>query len=391
MNGFKIHRAKWILPIFCPPIENGAIAISQGKILEVGNYKEIRKKINGEVIDHGEGILFPALVNVHTHLELSALKGIKKDNFVDWLSSIIVAKMGLKREKRKEAEKKAYNDLKITGTALFGNIKNIPENDNLPGEVIFFEFIGFNENIAQKRWKNWLNFIETYPKVMPSAHSPYSVHPKFLKKIKKLARENKKIFSIHVAESEAEVEFLLTGKGKIASLLKEKGVWEDGLIPKKRPIDYLESLKILDSNTLCVHCIEVTQKEIEILKKYKVKICICPRSNANLGLKKPPLFLFKKFGLFLCLGTDSLASNEDLNLFKEMGYLLNEGIFSPSELLEMGTWKGSIALGFGCRFGTFFPHAEAKILFSPIIGKNLAEAVIIAGIERKVRWIENYA
>ncbi len=93
-------------------------------------------------------------------------------------------------------------------------------------------------------------------------------------------------------------------------------------------------------------------------------------------------------GISLCLGTDSLASNTDLNLFKEMAYLLDYGPFSPSELLEMATWRGSIALGQGQNFGVLFPGAMARFLVLPVKGKNLAEAVILAGAQGEITWIE---
>ena len=126
------------------------------------------------------------------------------------------------------------------------------------------------------------------------------------------------------------------------------------------------------------------------MKKYNVKVCLCPRSNEYLGLNKAPWNLFKKANVIICLGTDSLASNKDLNLFKEMAYLLDKGVFSSEELLKMGTFHGSLALGKGYLFGTIAPNAYSKLLFAEISNdKDLAESVIRAGVEEKIRWIEN--
>jgi len=397
MNGFKIHRSKWVLPIVQPPIENGAVAVADGKIVRVGTYGELKEKgIQGKIIDHGEGVLMPALVNVHTHLELSALTGLKADNFVAWLKQVIEGKSLLNDTIIKSAERLSYQILKQTGTGLIGNIRNFPEITPASEvtEVSFFEFLGFNKEIATKRWSFWEGCLKKYPQVLPAAHAPYSVHPAFLQKIKQIADERKQIFSIHVAESEAENEFLLSGRGPLYDLLTEKGYWaEDFTPPQKSPIAYLASLGLLSPRTLCVHCVELNEEDINTLQKCGAKVCLCPRSNAYLGLKEAPWALLKRSGLLLCLGTDSLASNTDLNLFNEMAYLLEKKAFSPSELLEMGTWRGSLALGQGNYFGTMFPGAWAKIIFIPlewtISLPKLAEAIIHAGVQGKIKWVED--
>lgn len=396
MSGFKIHRAKWVLPIVQPPIENGAVAVASGKIVRAGTYDDLKEKgIQGEAIDHGEGVLMPALVNAHTHLELSALTGLKADNFVTWLKLIIEKKASLSETIRKAAQKISYQALKQTGTGVIGNIRNSPEcaPPSEVTEVSFFEFLGFNKEIAIKRWPIFEACLKKYPEALPAAHAPYSVHPAFLQKIGQIADERKQTFSIHIAESEAEVEFLLTGKGPLRDLLEEKGVLADDFTPpKQRPIAYLASLGLLSPRTLCVHCVEVNEEDIRILQRYGAKVCLCPRSNAYLGLKEAPWSLLKKSGLLLCLGTDSLASNKDLNLFNEMAYLLEKKAFSASELLEMATWRGSMALGKGHFFGTMFPGAEAKLLFIPLSSVKLsvlAEAVIDAGAKGKIIWVED--
>jgi len=395
MNGYNIYRAKWVLPIFRPPIEDGAVVVSNGKIIKVDSYADISEKgIQGKWVDLGERAILPALVNAHTHLELSALKGLgrKADNFVHWLKSVIEAKQKLNQQDFKTAEQKAYKMLRQTGTGLVGNLRNFLDlsdsKDNIP-EVNLLEFLGFNQKTAEIRWSTWKMFLDTHLAFIPTAHAPYSVHPQFLPKIKQLAEDRNQIFSIHVAESQAEVEFLLTGKGALKDLLIEKKLWDENFkVPKKRPIAYLESRGVLNSKTLCVHCVEVDEKDASILQKYGVKVCLCPRSNAYLGLNSAPWLLFKKMGISLCLGTDSLASNTDLNLFKEMAYLLDYGPFSPSELLEMATWRGSMALGQGQDFGVLFPGGMARFLALPVKGKNLAEAVILAGAKGEITWIE---
>ncbi len=399
MNKIFTHRAKWILPIVQPPIENGAVAVAEGKILRAGTYDDLKEKgIKGELIDHGEGVLMPALVNAHAHLEIPPFTNLPAEDFVTWLKAVIEKKQTLTTEQVQQAEKNAHQMLKQAGTGLVGNIKNFPviNPDKQINEVTFYEFLGLKKEIANKRWSIFGKFLhETNHQspIYPAAHAPYSVHPEFLPKIKEVALSRKQIFSIHVAESEAENEFLLEGKGALRALLEEKGLLPDNFRPpQKRPVPYLAELGLLTPQTLCVHCVEINAEDIRILQRYGVKICLCPRSNYYLNLNHAPWPLLKQSGLLLCLGTDSLASNQDLNLFKEMVFLYEKNAFSASELLEMATWRGSMALGQGHRFGTMFPGAWAELIFLPLVGniglKELAEAVIYTGARGRLKWIK---
>jgi cytosine/adenosine deaminase-related metal-dependent hydrolase len=381
-----------------PPIENGAVAVAEGKILRAGTYDDLKEKgIKGEIIDHGEGILMPALVNAHTHLEIPPFTTLPAENFVTWLKAVIEKKQTLTTVQVQQAEKNAHQMLKQAGTGLVGNVKNFPliNSERQINEITFYEFLGLKKEVASKRWPVFENFLKensTLP-IYPAAHAPYSVYPEFLHKIKEIALNRKQILSIHVAESEAENEFLVEGKGALKELLEEKGLLPDNFRPpQKRPVPYLAELGLLTPQTLCVHCVEINEEDIRILQRYGVKICLCPRSNYYLRLNYAPWTLFKQSGLLLCLGTDSLASNQDLNLFKEMVFLYEKNAFSASELLEMSTWKGSIALGQGHKFGTMFPGAWAELIFLPLEGsfglKELAEAVIYTGAKGRLKWIK---
>ncbi len=406
MNGCEIHRAKWILPIVRPPIENGAVALSEGRILRTGTYEDLKEKgIKGRVIDHGNGVIMPALINAHAHLEIPSLTSLPAKDFVTWLKTVIEKKQNLTDRQIEEAEKNAHQMLKQAGTGLVGNVKNFPvvNSKKQIDEITFYEFLGLKREVANQRWPLFKGLLEENPSselsapiyhvIHPAAHAPYSVHPDFLPKIKEIALKRKQVFAIHVAESEDECKFLLEGKGALKELLEEKGLLPDNFKPpQKRPIPYLAELGLLGPNTLCVHCVEVNKEEVKILQRFGVKICLCPRSNYYLQLHQAPWKLLKGSGLLVCLGTDSLASNQDLNLFKEMAFALKKGIFSPSELLEMATWRASMALGQGHIFGTMFPGARARLIFLPLdpntACRELAEAVIYTGAQEKLNWIE---
>ncbi len=394
MSGFEgllAFRAKFIYPVIREPIEDGAIVVKDGQILSIDKFSEIKRQFSAKVIDYGEKAIMPALVNAHTHLELSALERLVKpqENFTSWLWQVVKERMGINEKEQFLAEKKAALEISSSGTGLVGDIRNTlpnyPSNTN-SSFLPFLEFLGFKREVAEERWPLWKVGIELG--IQPALHALYTVHPEYIRKAKHLAKAHNKKLSIHIAESRDEVDFLMTAKGALKEILMFHGAWDDDFKPpKKSPVAYLEGLGILDNDTICVHAVEINNEDIEILKKRQVNICLCPRSNHYLGLNQAPWKYLKEAGLLLSLGTDSLASNKDLNLFKEMAYLLENGPFSSTELIEMATLNGAMALG-KRNLGILAPGDLAKMIALPTCGRNIATSIIESGCEKKVDWVK---
>jgi len=261
-------------------------------------------------------------VNYHTHLEFSYFNYINRpeaNSFTKWLEKIISFRFLIKDELRILSIK---NILKKYKDYIFWNIQTFTENEKIlrllkrPNIKNFFEFIGLDENIAKNRFEKYIKLARKYNFFL-SAHAPYSVHPKYIKLIYKFTP----IFKIHCAESKEEVDFLLGKKNDMFKLFKKLGVLGNFKPPKKRPVEYLYSLKVLSPKTYLVHCTNITEKEAYLIKKSGAKVIICPRSNFYLKVGFPNLNLFKKYKIPVLLGTDSLASNEDLDLKNELLFL----------------------------------------------------------------------
>ncbi len=261
-------------------------------------------------------------VNYHTHLEFSYFNYInrpKVNSFTEWIEKIISFKFLIKDELKILAIKTLLKKYK---NYIFWNIQTFTENEKIlkllkkPNIKNFFEFIGLDENIAKNRFEKYIKLAKKY-KFLLSAHAPYSVHPKYIKFIYKLTP----IFKIHCAESQEEVDFLLGKKNTMFELFKKLGVLGNFKPPRKRPVEYLYSLGVLSSRTYLVHCVHITEREAYLIKKSGAKVIICPRSNFYLKVGFPPLNLFKKHKIPVFLGTDSLASNDDLNLENELKFL----------------------------------------------------------------------
>ncbi len=261
-------------------------------------------------------------INYHTHLEFSYFKYLnrpREKDFVSWLKKIISFKFLVKDELRILSIKKILKEYK---DYYFWNIQTFTENEKIlkilkrPNIKNFFEFIGLDENIAKLRFEKYIKIAKKYNFYL-SAHAPYSVNPKYIKLIYK----STPIFKIHAAESKEEVDFLLGKKNSMYELFKNIGVLGNFTPPEKRPIEYLYELGVLSPKTYLVHCVHITEKEAYLIKKTGAKVILCPRSNYYLNVGKPPFDLFKKYNIPIFLGTDSLASNDDLNLYNEKKFL----------------------------------------------------------------------
>ncbi|MCW5213555.1 amidohydrolase family protein, partial [Desulfobulbus sp. TB] len=217
----------------------------------------------------------------------------------------------------------------------------------------------------------------TDPTICCTAHAPYSTHLDLLLALKTRATRLGQIFSIHVAESLAEHDMISQGRGEMRDFLEQRGLWEKSFQPtgleSKGSVSYLNDHGLLDSKTLCVHCIHVTDMEIDLLAQKKVKVCLCPGSNRYLGVGTAPVAKYFK-GILPALGTDSLTSNPELSIWREMRLLAEEHpAVAPADILRMATLGGAEALGLDGRVGSLE------------VGKTAAfQAVDLAGSMRNI-------
>jgi cytosine/adenosine deaminase-related metal-dependent hydrolase len=353
------------------------------------------------MIDHGDGVILPALVNAHTHLELSGLRGGVNLNgsYVDWIRSVIREKERMDKKVLQKGLRDGIERLIKSGTGLVADISNtgrsiFPLKRSRLWAVVFLEALGFNQKNNLLLLKSLLLRSKGLkrPIVTLGAHSPYTVSPHLFQKVHQWARRNYPIISIHLAESKEELEFLKDGRGPIRDLLMERGNWNTGWTPSGlSPVAYLDRIGFFNSHTLCVHCVHLSDEDIEILKKRRVRICLCPNSNRNLRVGFPPVLKLLKAGLTVSLGTDSLASNEDLSIPEEMKAMARlNPMLSPEEVLKMATIDGAKALGMERVMGSIEEGKRANLIFLPakiMSRKKVYESVVMEGFKKEVRWI----
>jgi cytosine/adenosine deaminase-related metal-dependent hydrolase len=165
--------------------------------------------------------------------------------------------------------------------------------------------------------------------------------------------ERQRPFALHLAEHPGETELLKSGSGRLADFFRASGILPDDFQPPGlSPVTYAERLGLLDAETLAVHCVHLDERDIGILARRRVNVCLCPRSNAFIDVGRAPAGKLLRAGINLCLGTDSLTSNSDLNLWKELEFFLARNPCSPMETLRMITVNPARALKIDHDYGT---------------------------------------
>jgi len=375
-TGKKVHRTRWIVADSKTIIENGYIETENGIITAIGDGKP-----NGDIIDYGPGLFIPPLVNTHVHLELSALKESLPFNkgFRLWVNALLEKRAQLSENELIEASQHSIQDLLDVGNLYIGEISTLGitrrpiEKAGLKG-VWFQEYLGSQVIDSQCIPSDSLSFSL-------AGHAPHSTSPDLIEKLKKVSQSNGLPFSIHLAESDDESEFIDTGKGQWADFLSSRNIdWSSWQIGSKSPVEYLSELGVLDPATIAVHALNVSDTDLEILAQSQVMVCICPRSNQNLHGRLPKIEQMLDKGIQLCLGTDSLASCDSLNIFDEMKFIKeNYSNINPASIFSMATINGAKALGCENETGSITPGKRAEFLYLSTLvtnKKDLFEEII---------------
>ena len=397
-----VYRASWLLPVVSDPIANGWVAIEDGRVAGAGVSDA------PDAIDLGDAIILPALVNAHTHLELSYLRGAvpPADRFLDWIGQIVAARRRLVEPDDAtvlEPARGAIQEARASGTGLVGDITNtlvtVPllREASVPARV-FYELLGFRPGdpvglVRDARARvNGLSDESGGVRVSLAAHAPYSVSPSLFEAIRDdLNAHHGDVSSVHVAESADEVEFMTRGTGGCRTLLASRGAWNDAWRPPGvSPAMYLADFGFLDSRVLAVHAIQCDGEDLSRLATLGTTIVSCPRSSRHVGVGDPPLEAFYAMGVSVAFGTDSLASVADLNMFGELAAARRLAPRVPARhLVESATRCGAQALGFGEQFGSIEEGKRAALIAVRLpehVGD--VEEYLVSGINPEmIQWV----
>jgi 5-methylthioadenosine/S-adenosylhomocysteine deaminase len=392
-----IYSARWVLPVSSPPIEDGAVAISAGRIVGVGPRSLIMEKFPAaEATGFEQAAILPGLVNAHTHLELTAMRGFlenEESDFFSWLKKLTTARM----------DKMSSEDLCVSAAwgaceAVRAGITSVGDASDsgltsmrgirevgLRG-IVFQESFGpdarlVEENFAKLQAKVLeLREVETpLVRVGVSPHAPYTVCAPQLELIAGFALEEKLPLMMHAAESAAEDLLLRRGTGLFAEALAQRGIEWRGA--GTSTIQYLKERGVLNTRPLLAHCVRVDEADIETLAQTKSKVAHCPKSNAKLGHGRAPFAGFLDQGIAVGLGSDSVASNNTCDILEEARFatlLSRTGIAAKEsdrmiaavEALTAATLGGARALGFEDEIGELRAGCQADLTVLSLDGSH---------------------
>ena len=388
-----ILRARVVVPVSQPPIENGAVVISHDRIRAVGLWPDLWPRQTGEMVDFGEVMLVPGLVNAHCHLDYTDMAGLlpPPKTFTDWIHLMIAAKAQWEYPDYARSWLNGARMLLQTGTTTVADIEAVPDLlpevwNATPLRVFsFLEMTGIRARREPRAvLREAVEKIESlgHPRCRASLspHAPYSTLPELLRLSAREARKNRWRITTHVAESAQEYEMFVHKRGAMYDWLKrnERDMSDCGL---GSPVEHLARNRMLGANLLAVHANYLGRRDAVLLAERKVSVVHCPRSHFYFKHRPFPLGKLLKAGVNVCLGTDSLATvyktpreKPELNLFGEMRALARaHPKLQPKKILQMATVNGAKALGLTGRIGELSKNAFADLIAIPFAGKR-AEA-----------------
>jgi aminodeoxyfutalosine deaminase len=405
--GTLLLRAAWVIPVSTPPLANGSVLVNSGRIVAMDTYPALVGKIppNTEIVDHGDAAIIPGLVNAHTHLELTALCGripLPQPDFPAWLRQLLPLRSALLLEDARAGISKGIDQLYRSGVAVCGDVTLQPPVNAMSATGVrrhaFIEILGFNVTSLDVALEptGYPSFIDNAchsHALSLAAHAPYSTSPGLIQAVKGWDRDRCLPFSIHAAETREELEFLQDGTGFFRELLPTLGRWVPAWqAPGMSPVAYLDHLGVLDELTLLVHAVHLDESDWSTVAQRGCSVCFSPRSNAHLQVGRPSIETAVELGIPMALGTDSLASNRDLNLFHEAAYVLDHfPLLSPQQVLHMATLGGARVLLQDQDFGSIETGKRAALLAVQLphdtTSQELMATVIRQGSKGAWQWV----
>lgn len=350
-----------------PPLRDGAVVLDgEDRIAALGERATLERKYASVAFERHDAVVMPGLVNAHTHLELSALRGQVPGGrgFVPWVDALVTARARVQPEIDAEAIDAAVSELLAFGVVAVGEVTNhFAAVDSLGAAPllgrVFHEVFGVRRDtgaamLAMARQERAAR--ASWPRNLAYAlapHTPYTLHPDVIRDILAEVRRSGGRTSLHLAEHAAERAFLMTGQGPFSEWLRVRAATPvDWSPPGTNSIAHSEALGALAPDVIAVHLTDARPEELARVANAQSPVVLCPRSNLYIELKLPPLLDMLRAGIRPGLGTDSLASNASLDPLAEARALHQRfPTVAPRVLLAMATGFGADALGFSALVG----------------------------------------
>lgn len=377
------YTARWVLPISAPPIEDGGVTVDGGRIVWVG---PLVNRPASDHVDVGNALLMPGLVNTHSHLELTVMRGFLEDlDFPRWILRLNGVKRAvLDRDRMLDAARlglmegvgygvTTYGDTCDSGVAFDAMIE-AGVRGIMYQEVFGPDPVRCEESLADLRVKvaGFRSRETPLVRVGVSPHAPYTVSDALYTAVARFAAEEGLAIAVHIAESEAERQLVTEGDGVFARGLRARGI--DVRRRARSSVELLRDTGVLSRRPLLIHCVRLDEADIHTVAASGSPVAHCPASNAKLGHGTAPLMELLDAGIVVGLGSDSVASNNRMDMLAEarsavLGQRARVGrhdALCARDVLSLATLGGARALGLDSEIGTLEPGKSADLAAFPL-------------------------
>jgi len=399
------------------PIDNGAVVVAENRIVAVGRFGDIKTQYSGEIVDLGEQVLLPGLINAHCHLDYTCLRGKipPQKTFTDWIRAINAEKAELSPRNYLDSINEGFAEAKRFGTTTIANLTGFPElilQITPPIRTWWFaELIDLRaperaneivdsaiKSLGRARSEPVLSEVEGGAPWGLAPHALFTASKDIYRRCEEIARRDNVLLTTHLAESREEMKMFREASGPLYAFLKRLGRPMDdcrghtplGLFLGAPPSTSLRtgSGRALP-DWIVAHLNELTESDLKLLKKSNSRFHVVhsPRSHDYFKHGRFPFERLHSLGFNISLGTDSLASNQSLSLFAEMRAFQKEfPTVSAEEILQMVTVNPAMALHQHNMLGRIRPGFYADLI-ALRCGKedNLFEKIVAS--DGSIDWI----
>ncbi|HXH89638.1 MAG TPA: amidohydrolase family protein [Gaiellaceae bacterium] len=385
----RVLSADWVLPVEGAPIQNGAVAIEDGRLAAVGTPAEL-----GEGEHFPNAAIVPGFVNAHTHLEYAVYAGFGDgQSFAPWLATHIERKARIERDEMEAIARLGAAECLASGITTVGDAAFAGASAHACAElglraIVYLEVFGSDPREAMRQYEDKLAYVTPVlsglVRAGVSPHAPYTCSTEVYAACLELGVP----VMTHLNESQDEIDWLERGEGPmqpVAHLL----VPPDGQTGIRR----LAAAGLLDSSIVAAHCVKLEADEVALLAQHDVAVAHCPRSNSFLGCGIAPLSELRAAGLRIGVGTDGVSSVPSHDYFEELRAVVafararteTAAGLSPAEALELATIGGARALGLDAEIGSLVQGKRADLAIVGLEGspflpwEDPASAVVFGG------------
>ncbi len=379
------YHAEWVLPVTAPAIHHGTVTVANGRITHVGP-RASAPAGPGEDVELGAAVLMPGLVNAHTHLELTVMRGFLEDlDFHAWIRQLTTAR------------REALSPAALLDSARLGLDEGLAAGittyaDTCESGVVFDALlergvrgIMYQEVFGPAPATSDDALTELKLRIEPlrarqtdlvrlgiSPHAPYTVSDRLFAAAARYAIQARLPIAVHIAESEAEQRLVAEGRGEFADALIKRGIRVERRA--RTPIQLLRGLRVLDAQPLLIHCVRADATDVHAIAASGSTVAHCPASNAKLGHGVAPLTDFLDAGIPVGLGSDSVAANNRMNILGEAwlaalqqgARVRRPGAVTAARALRLATIDGARALGLDGEVGSLESGKAADLAAFPL-------------------------